>query len=266
MNSVLPVDLDKALKGSGFPFQTAIREVIQRHPGYSIHVSEYPWKNAEGETGFLDLIALHRDLILAVECKKTTQKSYVFLLPGLERGEDLAVCACLWVARFDDEKKPAVYWAELDVEPSCSSSEFCIVSGAKNNNDRMLEYDAAQLVNAADVFTWDFRETRKLTLNPPYPVIPVIVTNAELYRARYNASDVSLSSGQFQNLPDLLSVPWIRFYKSLSSGHGFDLGLRTVFVVNASRLGEFLDKLKAGEVKPGGRCEHIHRGAWLSKS
>jgi len=59
----------------------------------------------------------------------------------------------------------------------------------------MLEKDAALLIGATDAFARDLNEFRSVTRTLPaatftnkcaYPVIPILVTNAKMYTARYN--------------------------------------------------------------------------------
>lgn len=237
-----------ALKGSGFPFQTAVRHEIGSHKaGYRIHASEYPWLNGKNADAFLDLIAINRELVLAVECKKTKQDKYIFLLPlGTARTGDVEDFRCLRVAYFDDKRAGSaeIYCETRELLPSSPSSEFCIVSTA-TGTERMLERDAAILVSATDAFAQDKQEWPKMRLSSPYLIVPVLVTNAELYTARYEPSEVSLQSGEFEEVPDdLKRAPWIRFCKTFIAGRGRDLGLRSIFVVNASSLTTFLNYLE----------------------
>ena len=99
----------------------------------------------------------------------------------------------------------------------------------------VLERDAAILVNATDAFTTDHNESRRLGIETPYLVVPLLVTNAALCTARYEPATVSLDSGEFDQLPDdIQPVRWMRFGKTIMAGRGRDLGQRTIFVVNAS--------------------------------
>lgn len=75
-------------------------------------------------------------------------------------------------------------------------------------------------------------------------ILPIIVTNARLFQATHNASDVSLETGQLPVTPgpEISTVRWIRFRKAFTSG-GRDTGERTVFVIAATALQEFLHDL-----------------------
>jgi hypothetical protein len=125
-------------------------------------------------------------------------------------------------------------------------SEFCIV-GTNNPDKRLLERDASLLVGATDAFARDLQEHNRLKLKLPYLVLPVIVTTAKLYMARYDPVEIDLQTGEF--FPDKPSeiegeVPWIRFTKTLIAGRGFDIGFRSVFVVSATSFKQFLELLE----------------------
>ena len=92
-------------------------------------------------------------------------------------------------------------------------------------------------------FAADQRELSKLPdAKLPHVLLPVIVTNAEIYTARYEPTKVSLETGEFKEEPeDLESPPWVRFYKSFTAD---SVGHRSVFVVNATSFGGFLEKLE----------------------
>jgi hypothetical protein len=75
----------------------------------------------------------------------------------------------------------------------------------------------------------------------------MIVTNAPLYTAYYNPNDVSLESGKFNKTPEEVEpASWVRFRKSFTSPVGIDLDDRTVFVVHAENLTEFLTTFEKG--------------------
>jgi hypothetical protein len=138
--------------------------------------------------------------------------------------------------------------------PTSRCSEFCVVSTSKSGKDqRLLERDASLVVGATDAFAQDFRERlgAVLKLSPPRLFLPVIVTNAKIYTARYKPSEVSLETGAFQEAPkEIEKEPWVRFFKAFTSGGRPELGFRSVFVVNATSLREFLDALELAPAQP----------------
>lgn len=121
-----------ALKGSGFPFQTAVAQVI-RSTGCSIHASEYAWRGLDGESSFLDIVAISKPFVLTIECKKTRHEIFTFLLPlGGDRSTgDVDEFGGLRVAQYNDVAgRMQVYCENWNVWPRSPSCEFCIVGSA----------------------------------------------------------------------------------------------------------------------------------------
>lgn len=241
----IPTKIIEAVRGSGFPFQTAVRYAIRTHPGkYRIHASEYPWRNRKNEDSFLDLVCNNRQLVLTIECKKTKQEKYIFLLPqGSEASTgDTFDFRCVRLNLEADNKTTRVYCEDHELDPRCPAAEFCVVS--TNSKERMLERDAAMLISASDAFAHDKSEWQRINISPPFLIVPVLITNAGIYTVRYLPTEVSLNSGEFEKMPEEQNpVPWIRFSKSFVAGSGRDIGYRSMFVVNASHLNDFLGKL-----------------------
>jgi hypothetical protein len=80
---------------------------------------------------------------------------------------------------------------------------------------------------------------------PPRLLLPLIVTNAKIHTARYKPPDVSLERGEFIDPPkEMEKAPWVRFSKSFTADRGRDVGYRSIFVVNAIQLEEFLTHLE----------------------
>ena len=191
----------KALQGSGFPFQTAVAQVISSVKGWSILKSEYPWRGPENDDRFLDIVAANHRFALAVECKKT-KDSYIFLRPLAvgSNARHVEYFRCPNVKTFEPPFLDVVCetWNLWPQSPSC---EFCVVSGNSSGSQRLLEKDASILVNAADAYSKDGHEVGKRKTQLPYLVLPAIVTNAKLYTAHYNPSEISLDSGEFEDWP-----------------------------------------------------------------
>ena len=255
-NETIPKAVLESLKSSGFPFQTAVAHVIRSSKGWSIHASEYPWRGPANDDRFLDIVATNGKFVLTVECKKTRQETLTFLRPlGHSNTGHIEDFRCLRADRYDVIPRQAHLFCETwALWPKSPSSEFCIVSTSKSGRDqRLLERDASLVIGATDAFAQDVREHLRLGqgLSPPYLFLPVIVTNAKIYTARYKPSEVSLETGEFQESPkEIDEAPWVRFSKAFATGGGRDLGLRSLFVVSATSLGEFLDNLEMGPEQP----------------
>jgi hypothetical protein len=232
-DETIPPAVSESLKRSGFPFQTAITHLIRRSKGWSIQASEYPWRDSDHNENFLDIIATNGTFILPIECKKA-KEIQTFLLPqgGLEglirTRPDVADFRCLRTTYFPTENRVGITYEEnCKIWPVSPSSEFCIVSTSTSGKDqRLLEKDASL----------------------PRLLLPLIVTNAKLFTARYHPSEVSLETGEFTESPpkDVEQAPWVRFSKTFTAGREGDH--RSIFVVNAIYLEEFLAAL---ELAPG---------------
>ena len=246
IDETIPKEVMQSLRASGFAFQTAIREEIRRHEGWNVHASEYPWLDGMNRDSFLDIVAVKGRFILAIECKKTGSEIFTFLLPlGGPSTGPVDDFRGVQVQFFREQVRVNLHYETWNIQPRSCSSEFCVVGSRKSGKDqgRLLEKDASVLVLATDAFAKDTREHSKLADEElPRVVLPVIVTNAEIYTARYEPTKVSLETGEFKEEPeDLESAHWVRFYKSFTADK---VGHRSVFVVNATSFGDFLGKLE----------------------
>ena len=258
-NMAVPQPVASALQSSGFPFQTAVAHVIRSAPGWSVHASEYPWQPPGGDGQFLDLIATNGALFLTVECKKTRKEILTFLRPvGHAHTGQLEEFRCLRAEQIRDAtRRVEVFCEDWALDPSSTAAEFCVVSTSESGRDqRLLERDASLLVRATEGFAQDFRDSFRpeSELSPTCLFLPVIVTNAPIYTARYKPDAVSLESGEFPELPkEIGTAPYVRFCKAFLSDFGRDLGDRSVFVVSATSLSEFLGLLTTAAQQPPDR-------------
>lgn len=254
----VPESVLAALQSSGFPFQTAVAHVINPSIGWALHASEYPWQTSNGDGQFLDIVATNGVMFLAIECKKTRKEVLIFLRPlSLSHTGLLEDFRCLRAEQIlDSTRRLALFCEEWAISPRSTSSEFCVVSTSASGRDqRLLERDAGVLVRATDAFAQDFRQRFRRD-HVPAPssaclFLPVIVTNAPIYTARYKPPEVSLETGEFSVLPrEVDAVPWVRFRKAFTSDGGADLGERSVFVVHAASFADFLKQVAPAPVQP----------------
>lgn len=234
-----------ALKRSGFPFQTRVRHEVeaQARDGWKILASEHPWRDPEGRTQFVDLITYCDRLVLLIECKRVQDKTMTFLRPvhPLSAGmvPDFSGCSSM--------NATISYHANLPLPPRSYVSEFCVSANNQGNPERLLEQDARLLVLACEDFAErGMRPHLHWLAKQELFLIPVIVTTGPLYTTSYHPTQVSLETGIFTNLDldAIEAVQWVRFHKTLTA-EGYD-GPRTVFVVNATALGEFLRQMATG--------------------
>jgi len=258
LDTTNPQDIAIAsLMASGFPFQTAITNVIKQTPNWKIMNEEFPWKDDSGSERFLDIIATNGSVIIAVECKKTQKEILTFLCPGEFHDDKVERVRCLYLCQIQDATgRMEVFGDDWCIMPPSSESMFCVVSTGETGKDqRLLERDAHLLVNGINAFAKvhrrDFRPQNYP--EPDRPYLPLLVTNTPLFVAHYEPSDISLETGQFSEPPkNIESVKWVRFSKAFALINSRDIGVRTVIVVNAIALSEFLKTLNIKGSGPTG--------------
>ena len=245
----IPSAVFAALQRSGFPFQTAVRHAVTATGEWGVLESEYPWQDSSGKDEFLDLVIKRKKWFATIECKKTEKEAYIFLQPeGVTHSRQTERVRCLrggYNFRLQCED-----WGFSPGSPEC---EFCIVSTSESGKDqRLLERDASLLVRATDAFALTQEKRFEVKRDTPPEderiYFSMIVTNARLYTARYKPSEISLQSGKFGKQPEEIEkAPWVRFRKSFTSPVvGLDLDERTVVVVHADNLKEFLKLFERG--------------------
>jgi hypothetical protein len=258
-NVVVPASLVK----SGFPFQTAVADAVAHTPGWGVVAQELPCDEL-AKDHFLDIVAEGRDsaVILTIEAKKTDKEVLTFLLPepakDSESGARILHLRELTRAEETTVARLQIYSAEWQFSPASAQSAFCVVSTSTTGADsRLLERDSQLLIRATDAYAmaekrrYEFKQMAPRL--PRQPIIPMIVTNAQLFVARYEPGEVSLETGRFSETPPHSPVNVIRFRKSFLSHPERDLGERTVFVVNARGLAEVLKT----HARLPGRCVSV---------
>ena len=260
----VPKSLIIALQRSGFPFQTAVRQVIHDSKKWCVDSSEYPWRTMGGDEQFLDIVATNGSLFLTIECKKTRTEILTFLRPlGYADTGKEATFRCLHAGEWRDAIRigMGILCEDWNLDPTSTHSELCVVSTSESGRDqRLLEKDAGLLVRATDAFARDFVErVDPNSCRPPSPprlFVPVIVTNAPIYTARYSPRDVSLKTGEFSTPPDEVEeAESVRFRKAFTSDGASDLGDRSVFVVHADSFLKFLQLITIAPDQPENRSE-----------
>lgn len=251
-------DLVKALSASGFPMQTAVASAIRALGMYDIQ-EELAWRHPDGSDRFLDMAAVGAQVHVLIECKKTLQDKFVFLLP--EEGEPALPTPLLhgiYLCQVQDSTlRGAVAWGRLSAVPTTYNSMFCVTRSSSSN--RLLESDVQPLVRASEAYALDryknFRPQQHQAKS--VPCVPVLITNAPLFVARYRPGEVSLESGVYEARTEHLSpIKLIRFYKQFTTTFDIEARVRTVFVAHTSAIVELLKGLGSADVVKG-RSERI---------
>ncbi len=250
----------RLVNSSGFPFQLGVADQIRRQvedPSFrwKLVAQEYPWRAAEdGHDGFIDIIIRNSDNNrMVIECKRTRDANWVFLLPenGISDKGTRAKLLYVSVPAGSSPDQLRMGWHDFYTWPETSISEFCIVKGTGEGQKPMLENLCRVLLNSVEGLAREestFAIEKNADFNCSY--VPVIVTNANLQVCRFKLSSLSLDDGE---IPDgeFESVPYIRFSKSLSTKAISVASIaniwaanrerqRTVFVVQSVQLERFL--------------------------
>ncbi len=135
-----------AFLASGFPFQTAIAELVQQVPNCKLLQEKFPWRDDTG-SGFLDLVVNKHNFIMAIECKKTQKEILTFLQPGGSLHK-LVPHDVFTLPRFMTKPCDWSFIAAIgEIKPNLLESMFCVVSTSDSGKDqRMLEKDAQILI------------------------------------------------------------------------------------------------------------------------
>jgi hypothetical protein len=260
--------LKSLLNASGFAFQlaveTAVRSTSMSEP-WSVSGREYPWTTNNGH-GYIDLVLSRNDVHLVIECKRSRDAIWMFLMPDkkqLERSH----ARIRWTNTVP-HRRDLADWGDIQVYPQSPEADFCVVRGRGENDSPLLERIASSVANAAESLSADLlkldKGSKRVTL-----VIPVLVTTASLMLSRFDPSDVDLKSGEVANA-SFTTVPHLRFRKSLaltSAPDEYDptklrdlsaASERTVFVVGGLH---FTDWLKEFEIRGSSRPWEAARNA-----
>jgi hypothetical protein len=183
-------------------------------------------------------------LIAVIECKKTRKEIFTFLFPSDAAAAVRKVerVRCLFASQIPDSTlRSEVFYGEWTVSPESLESNFCVVSGGSGGK-RLLEPDAQFLVQGAEAYArFACNHLRQKSAGTPdWVFVPVIVTNAPLFAATYDPRSVSMTTGELPLPQELKPLKCVRFRKPFIAMDDVSLGERTVLVVNADSLDEFL--------------------------
>jgi hypothetical protein len=255
--------LRKLVNASGFAFQLRIAEEIRsmEHEAWQVVAQEHPWKDAETQNeGFIDIVVgqntnydLHR---MIIECKRTRDADWVFLLPDTSSAIRGSLLRCMWVSTYPETLHDATGTRSghhnFYVAPDSYISQFCVVRGSGEGQMPMLENLSRSVLESLECFA---REEMVLWLRGNHSqrryYVPIIVTNARLSVCKFKVGSISLVDGE---IPDgeFEDVPYIRFNKSLTTvintaeaqprsiSEANRYRHRTVLIVQASRFTELM--------------------------
>jgi hypothetical protein len=244
-----PEDVYKSLRKSGFPFQTRVAYAFQSESKWQLRATEMPWSDPVVGDQFLDVLGMRGPMFALVECKKLENTALTFLrpveMPHSTGRQDYARLMSTVQGSHDGFDSN---FHTTRIAPSSFESELCVKTG---KDHRLLEPDCRLLLHAT---AWYARRSEALlgiqlrrTGSAPEQTtyLPLLVTTARLFTARYEPREVSLETGSFVADPkETEEIDFIRFTKSFSSAESLTADACTVFVVRAGALVRFLDNVQ----------------------
>lgn len=257
-------DLTKIVNQSGFPLQMAVEHLVRarakgspRDPTFTWQVlyREHGWQAPEGQSGFIDLVLQRGDwgpYVLVLECKRNQEADWLFLVD--EGAEKPTRRARIWITNTREYDRRFSGYFDVLADPASPVSMFCVLDGHDAKSRPMLERIAAEVCTATEALAAEeFRlPAAKANGGLLRMYASVIVTNARLVLSQIDPSKIDLKSGKTPHATHT-EQPWIRFRKHFSGnpavaadaptfGAAAMAKEKSVFVVNASHLGEFLDQ------------------------
>lgn len=249
--------LAKLLNASGFAFQLAIEAAVRSSPTeakWRVSAREHPWATTSGR-GYIDLVLSRGNVYLAIECKRSRDAVWMFLIPD-EKQMSRSHAGIRWTETVPNRPNLAD-WGDIQVYPQSPEADFCVVRGQGEKDSPLLERIASSVVEAAESLSADLLELRKGTRRVSI-VIPVIVTTAELMLSHFDPKNIGLDTGEVST-PVFAPVPHVRFRKSLAPASVpaeydpeqlRDLSAaseRTVFVIQGIEFIKWLDEFQIGD-------------------
>lgn len=251
-------ELRKIVNDSGFPLQFALSEEVSAGThlhGWEIASDEHPWQwPLEGASGFIDLVLERGRDLLVLECKRVRGAAVVFLVTEAD-GPTVDRVRCV----SQEESSKSVRWMERYAQPTSWEARACAVNkkGGRGKPPTTIPLDdiARQLVPATFAFAYTHAQLRFRNREQAGAWASVIVTTAPLVVCRFDPRTVSRETGELG--PAVFEeVPFIRYRKSLAAESEIradvnfprklaELAERTVFVVRASNLMDFLKQYRS---------------------
>lgn len=270
-------DTLKQINKSGFPFQLKVEHEIRRTHSehhWSVASHEHPWTSADNEaSGFIDIVLQHDQFVtfrLVIECKRikaddARQLRWVFLLPD-PNSKPTMLASCFEVEgqkRRDQTLEPEwsdyQIWDNVHLAPVSLQSEFCILQSDEQRKQPILESLATEVLESIEGLAKEevnIAKSQGLSSRTLF-IFPAIVTNAEIAVCSFDPAQIKIHDGTLDiGDVEISTVPFIRFRKSLATD--FPQGRfphleaankareRTVFIVNAASLPEFLKDWNMG--------------------
>ncbi len=250
------MNLSDQVNKSGFPLQLAIaNEVASSSDYWKALYEEHGWKSENSE-GFIDLVIENqpKTWLMNIECKRVQDSSWIFLVDR-ESPTDVSR-AKIWATYHSSEKIISCFdWVEVNMEPVCAESMYCVVPGQDNKAMPMLERTGASLVQSTEALAKEEAVNLDFIYSGLRMYQNVIVTTAELQTCHIDVSAIDVSTGKLAEDTEFSVVPFVKFRKQLGATikttnkaqHAADVRKytsnreSTIFVVNSAHFLDFLN-------------------------
>jgi len=249
-------DFKKLLNATGFAFQLAIEEIIrmsQADHGWEVIAREHPWTHTPtGTNGYIDIVLEKRSYRLVIECKRTFDAKWLFLVPEAEDKKSVRFRS-LW-CHVPENSEGLSDWAEFRILPDSVESQFCNIRGSGEGKTTLLERLASELIRSVEGLASEEGKIASTRTYFPHIYIPTVVTNAELITGTFDPASVSLDTGKL-DVAAFQQVDYLRFRKALDTSplmRQNRLGTvresnreyqRSILIVNAKVLCKLLSNL-----------------------
>lgn len=248
--------LKRLINASGYAFQLAVESLAENcsNDGFKVVAREHPWLHSEAGTGgFIDFVVEKNSVRFLVECKRTTDAEWLFLVP---RHDYMAASLfdCYWCSVLEPGKRIAD-WDPVWLHPKHPISQFCCVRGRGEAQVAYLDNIAAGLVYASEALAAVEATLEKSAFGDRTAVyLPVVVTNATLQVAEFDPTTVDLRSGRLDTCScEQASV--VRYRKAFdprpprtSSARSIkevnERSQRSIMVVNVDHFADLLGALQ----------------------
>ena len=268
---------------TGTPFQILCAEIANKKQYHTL--SEYPFTfppsngpllGQPGTIDFLALMAKSSDpvaIMLIVECKRASDKIKHWVFPEVPsdmKDSTLFISSC---PREENGKREIIEYVEHSLKfpdlgySTIHSSYEALTQGFEANERLNINRDTSEKIyvplrqvntglKAVIHKTIGFKTIRTDELSRIL-YLPVVVTTANLYLAKFNFSDISISTGEVaKDKISYVEKDWVSYQFPLPDYLAYINGLiakTATFIVNANHWEEFLDKVTSVSGLVGGK-------------
>lgn len=251
---------------SGFPFQIALRSLIERtrdRHGWTVQAEELYWKHPHAEeSGYIDLLVADPfgGETLLLESKRVVQDGKWHFLATGGTPPSIEWATIFYVREPTKEAAGFCGWSDFLYAPTSPQVNYCVVP-KRDDKNAMLEHIADSLLPSVEAIGLKMAgEVHQDSCGCERFIIPAVVTNARLLVCKMAPEKMDLKSGILdEEACTFEEVPMVRFRKNLKAhcpridGPNARSGVlrldtldrdRSILIINAEKLPEILPGLK----------------------